>query len=452
MQRIVWGEGSLFSSVLGRQKYSGAPLRWSRFVLFEPVEGGTLLFNALTRVLVFTDAALDARTDPASLPDAALWQERWFLIPQDANELQTADQLGRVTEMVYRASLEAEEKSSFTVYTTTACNARCPYCFEKGYAPVTMREEDADRAAAFIRSHAAGRNVSLRWFGGEPLLNTAAIERICADLRRDGVSFRSSIITNGYLWTEESVASAKENWKLDWAQITLDGTEESYNACKRYVCSDPSPYRRVLRNIGMLLEAGIAVGVRLNLTLENAEELLRLIDELQERFGGSKDFGFSLHELFEYDFLSADPAWQDGGRILDAYRRLLLRLEDYGHSLDLAQYSRPRKHCMADSARSFAIYPTGELLKCDHFRAEEVVGDVVNGVTDPALVKSWRERSAKTALCRDCPLYPACVRLKKCPDEPADCSPMMREIRLFNCRRGMRTEWRRVCKSEQEKA
>lgn len=50
-------------------------------------------------------------------------------------------------------------------------------------------------------------------------------------------------------------------------QVTLDGTEGVYNAVKRYVdAGEKSPYQVVLANIRGLLDAGVRVIVRLNVS------------------------------------------------------------------------------------------------------------------------------------------------------------------------------------------
>lgn len=120
-----------------------------------------------------------------------------------------------------------------------------------------------------------GEKVGIQWFGGEPLFNKAVIDIICNDLTAKGVEYHSTMISNGYLFDDATVKQAVELWKLKRIQITLDG---------------PSSYQVVLANIERLLDAGVSVGIRLNMDNHNAENLMLLADELHERFAGRKHY------------------------------------------------------------------------------------------------------------------------------------------------------------------
>ena len=90
-----------------------------------------------------------------------------------------------------------------------------------------MSDRTAADAADYIARVSEGGKVTLSWFGGEPLMNTKAIDIITSELRARGVPFRSKIVSNGYLFDGELVRKAKDEWALEFAQITLDGTEET---------------------------------------------------------------------------------------------------------------------------------------------------------------------------------------------------------------------------------
>ena len=61
----------------------------------------------------------------------------------------------------------------YVIFTTLDCNARCFYCYElksKGKTPMSI--ETAEKVAKYIITHCPkGTEVSLDWFGGEPLFN-----------------------------------------------------------------------------------------------------------------------------------------------------------------------------------------------------------------------------------------------------------------------------------------
>lgn len=63
------------------------------------------------------------------------------------------------------------------VMPSTACNARCPYCYEEGHHARSMNGDVLLATINFVKTLLDKyENVSLVWFGGEPLLFTGIIE------------------------------------------------------------------------------------------------------------------------------------------------------------------------------------------------------------------------------------------------------------------------------------
>ena len=98
-----------------------------------------------------------------------------------------------------------DHPQSFTILTTTKCNARCFYCYEmKSKNKHHMTPETALKAANYIASVAPkGKTINLNWFGGEPLFNMKAIDIITQRIRDLGVNFMTSFTTNGYLFDKD---------------------------------------------------------------------------------------------------------------------------------------------------------------------------------------------------------------------------------------------------------
>ena len=144
---------------------------------------------------------------------------------------------------------------SFTILPTTACNARCPYCFEMDHPIMTMSNDYIENVVAFIAKQSKQfKQISITWFGGEPLLFSNIISSImeklliaCADKK-----ISCSIITNGVLFDAETVKRAKKDWHVDYVQITLDGTQHNYEKIKNYV-NIQGAFPRVLNNIQFLI-------------------------------------------------------------------------------------------------------------------------------------------------------------------------------------------------------
>ena len=104
-------------------------------------------------------------------------------------------------------------KITIRVYTTTGCNARCDYCFEKGTISKRMDINTADAFLKYfektINTNIGIKEIKICWFGGEPLLNssiisylTPKIQNICAAQKLKG---KFEIINNGSLFDNSAV-------------------------------------------------------------------------------------------------------------------------------------------------------------------------------------------------------------------------------------------------------
>lgn len=420
--------------ILEKFKKNADQPRMLHYVVIEKTEEGILLHNLLTReLLLLTEEEFENHDQLDYL------KEHWFLVPESTNEKELAD---LVRWVLTAQQKQPEHITGYTIFPTTDCNARCFYCFELGRSRIPMTEETAHKVANYIHHHCGGEKVTLYWFGGEPLFNQRVIDIICADLKQLGIEFKSSVVTNGYLFDRETVEKAVSHWNLKRVQITLDGTEAVYNKIKAFIYKGTNPYQTVLSNIGNLLDAEVPVWIRLNMDLYNADDLIRLVDQLADRFAGRKGLYVYAHYIFEGNTPLAqsysDEEW-------DQREQAMIRLED-----QIAQHGLARKggisknyqvhHCMADSGRSVTILPGGEIGLCEHFSEDEFIGHIGSDKFDEAVVKSWRKTTPEIPECAQCFYYPSCIRLEKCVNSRV-CFTQERNDLLRKTKQAMRNEF-----------
>ena len=410
----------------------GASKRMTKHCVTAECDGGTLLYHTLTGELIFLDEK--ERNTPVT---CNLLTEKHFLIDCDFEENSIADRVRTVAGIMKSGITTITD---FTILTTTDCNARCFYCYEKGIRRYSMSAETAEATADFILSSSGGKKIGISWFGGEPLFNEEAISLISNKLEKSGVDYSSHMTSNGLLFDEKTINEAVSLWRMNRVQITIDGTEEVYNRIKAYIGKHESPYLTVIRNIGMLTDAGIRVFARLNMNRANFDNLMQLADELGVLFGGNRLF--CAYPVPLRAFAGEVGEFENPGDEINAYRALKEKLFSLGigRNEKLPRAYSPTR-CMADNDESLVIFPDGRLSKCEHYCEEDVIGDVFSGVNDPASVSAWKEKTDFHG-CRDCPLYPRCVNLKKCPWAAFGCSEAVREIRISNIRDKMISEYR----------
>lgn len=425
--KVITEANTAILKVLARFNRKAQNSRLMHYVVEVPVTEGVLLYNLLTlEMVLLTDEEYNLRFESDYL------KTRWFIVPEDTNEKEFSDLVKMVIDP---GQGNLETIKGYTIFTTTDCNARCFYCFELGRSRIPMSEETAHKVARYICEHSGGEKVHISWFGGEPLLNTAVMDIISNELKNANIEYKSSAVSNGYLFDEEAVNKAKTLWNLKKVQVTLDGTEQVYNKIKAFVYEGTNPYEIVLDNIGRLLNADIVVHIRLNMDLYNAKDLVELVKELAKRFKGQKKLSIYAHHIFDGDVPMAElrsaEEWKQRDELMCELENVIEE-NGFTNKSGLSKALK-RNHCMADGGRAITILPDGNIGLCEHYTENEFIGHIDSTSFDKAVVESWRERTPEVSECAECFYYPQCIRLKKCSSDSIcyaqDISSKLRRIK-----------------------
>ena len=425
----------------------GRAPRISSFYCEVKVENGYLLYNTLTKEIIFVD---EEEYHDNGIKNALF--EKWFYVPSDFNEINFVDD---IRDVIKYTQSQPSGFVSYIILPTTDCNARCFYCFEAKSKKITMTDQMVDKVIDYIdRTHSKDSKLSIQWFGGEPLLNKKAINRICTSLTEKKIEFGSSIITNGYLFDKETISDAKKKWKLSSVQITLDGTEKTYNRVKAYVYKDVNAYKRVLDNIDDLLSTEIRVSIRLNIDAYNMQDIRCLINELALRFKGKKGLTIYSHTLFE-DVGKCGGFERTNERrkeICDFQKTLENEIVSLGFA-DGRHHVIERKfndhHCMADTKGSIVILPDGHLTKCESCLDGDYVGHIEDECLNEEMLAKYSRYCEKLEECKTCILYPDCIRLEVC-HEALKCHKEFRDKRISDLKDAILNEYNTFCEHEND--
>lgn len=397
----------------------GETFRMMRYVMRVDNDDKVFLHNVVTGELVVLnqDEAEIVRALPtrySSVMDELI--DHYYLVTEGVDEHQLVSGI----RSVLRKLEDNQQKrgiTGFTILPTTACNARCYYCFEQGIKVDTMTCQTAENVVKFIKSSCNGQNVQIRWFGGEPTFAADRIDQICEGLSKEGVIFSSRITTNGFLFDEEMVKRAKSCWNLKFAMICVDGTEKNYNTIKSFIgCGSCNPYQRVMRNIGLLLGQGVRVDLRMNFDRNNYQDFQPLLDDVESRFHNNPLLDVYVHQVVG-DFSHIDPTLIHGSgkwfqRMICDLNKLSCErgMHRYHYSLPFLKYH----WCQAANEHSVTITPQGALVSCPEQLGEsEIKGDVEHGLTNFDLIQSWKN-FGEYEDCHECVLFPDCVKIASC--------------------------------------
>lgn len=411
-----------------------------RLILWNTLSGTISVFRPADRERVL--ASLSAVGVAAPLDKTGEYlSRRGFLVQDDVNELDL---------FRYRYGKEQYRNDALQLILLASedCNFRCVYCYEKFKNGTMLPDVRQGVRALVLRRAPRLSELTVSWFGGEPLYGWEAIEELspfCQEVaERHGLFHYQHMTTNGYLLTEERATKLLE-WGCNDFQITIDGLAEEHD-CKR-VGRDGSPTHGViLDNLRSLKqrEQQFSIKVRVNFDQDNFPRLGAFLESLSEDFGGDSRFKMVFRAVGKWGGPNDDQLSTCGaGEQRAATRELRQKAE----SVQLHQEGGIRQWaslgsqvCYAARPYNFIVGATGKLMKCtialDDMDAN-VVGQlhpdgtmVINDERMTQWVKPYFETDS---LCQKCYVLPGCqggtCPLTRIRDNSRSCCGAKKELK-----------------------
>lgn len=160
----------------------------------------------------------------------------------------------------------------FTIYIAGTCNFNCQYCWNNrgsfGNDKRIMSSEVAYKVVQFISNRmecSKTVNFSVKFFGGEPLLNFEVLKIITLGLKDTGKKLRKNVDfyvdTNGFLLENEISYFLAENFTE--VGVSLDGNKNTHDLQRRHV-SNVGTWDVIVKNISRF-PAPEKIGIRATL-------------------------------------------------------------------------------------------------------------------------------------------------------------------------------------------
>lgn len=175
------------------------------------------------------------------------------------------------------------------------CNLRCSYCYAEagnyGAVPCLMDSDTARLAVRYLLEHSAGReDVTLIFFGGEPLLNMQAVKAATEEALTlgpgMGKKIHFSLTTNGTLLNPEIVEFLHKN-RIAVA-VSMDGPAHIHDR-NRPDAKGRGSYAEVVSRLGILLaDTPVPVAARVTLVPDQWRHAEAVFDHLA---------GLGFHEI-----------------------------------------------------------------------------------------------------------------------------------------------------------
>lgn len=322
---------------------------------------------------------VDFETNGKEIEDLELvnkLKEGYFLIDDDIDEL-------KILRFKMYKDRMSERFLGLTIAPTSDCNFRCVYCYEKGaIKSKSMSMETENAIFRFVESLKSKiSSLSISWYGGEPLMRFDVIERLSEKFIRlcyeNNISYQASMVTNGYLLTEE-ISKKLKDYKINYLQITVDGPKEIHDR-RRMLANGEGTFDKIMDNLVSYKEFLPNISLRINIDKSNFNTVTKLYDLLNEK------------QLLDFvspylGHVRAENGCYNNNKCISLkdYSELTFNFQTLIKRELRAFYPISRsKLCGADSLYSFVIDSDGTLYKCwnDIGIKSKEVGNILNSVS-----------------------------------------------------------------------
>ena len=278
---------------------------------------------------------------------------------------------------------------SFVIAPGTGCNYKCSYCFEAN-SDLTrvMTSETAIEVAEYIcrlaQCNPNTKEISILWFGGEPLIYMDSIEIISRKVmdfaNKNNIIYATRMATNGRYLNERNLELIQE-LGIQSIQITVDGMREVY--CKSKVASS-NDFDTVIDNIIRAVEK-IKVKVRVNIPDNDANEAIAITEYLLSKCNLVNKTDINFAYVCDYTLPPEDARQRFINYVNNYLKWIEYILEHYGKTevdkVFKSDERRPLSCGLINATYNSCIGPHGELYKCEHsFGVDAMItGDIWHG-------------------------------------------------------------------------
>jgi uncharacterized protein len=307
------------------------------------------------------------------------------------------------------------ELSDLWLIVTNSCNLRCPYCFSRSeymHGGGAMSQGIASASIdCLIRHSGQRRDLTVIFFGGEPLLDVPLIQNTVVYARQAaaqvGKRIRFTITTNGVCLTK-----TVRQFLIDEhfaVMISLDGDKPLQDASRPFADGGGS-FDTVASHtkafIAEALPAGLSVTGRTTLNRTHLGRIVDLYRFLEDEMGfpaistpiihhpAPAGFGFTLEDVpkLEAEFLALSDRFVERCRVTNK----LPAWPTLGTFLRILEWrSRPVRGCAAGRL-AICVDPAGDIYPCERFITLPAyrLGNVQRDGYDVALVHRLSQQDA----------------------------------------------------------
>lgn len=326
-------------------------------------------------------------------------------------------------EKATRDALNNKGITAIKIHVSNCCNLMCKYCYANqgnyGLKESIMSEDTADKVVEFVSVIMEKNPIeTITFFGGEPLMASNIVEKICSALS-DKVP-RFYLQTNGTILDKNIIQMIKK-YKIG-ITVSIDGTPDMHDY-NRVTRNGKGTYKTVMKNIAEMEREGITISsIQATLTKDFSEQYTKtdIADILYDKF---------KIPLIKVEYNKSDEIIQDN--ILSEVEEYIDRIMQGKYILDCEtnrffkrMFSKSYNDYFCEAGTSvISISTDGRIYPCQMFigQADRCLGTVedLNLVLKEG--KSGISRKSKFQKCSQCIAKSYCSTCGGCVKEETEC-------------------------------
>jgi uncharacterized protein len=251
---------------------------------------------------------------------------------------------------------------------TERCNFRCHYCYEKFLTDAMERKVVRAIRNLITARGPTLRDLSISWFGGEPLLEKRTVYELAAFVHSlssayPELSTRSNMTTNGSLLDQRTFLQLVELGVTEF-QITLDGPKESHDRV-RVTADGKGSFAAIWGNLIDIsdTDADAMVILRIHYAPDTWENLTPLLEDIQCSFGDDARFKLAFKPIEQFGSPNDDRMCTFRTPDKERIGEILRKSVAIGAMVLDPREIAPNV-CYASQPNSFVIRPDATLSKC----------------------------------------------------------------------------------------
>lgn len=337
----------------------------SKYNIMTSYKGQYLWFNQISKAVLLSSTINLNKNDP-------FLYDQGFITNSDEKDLEKA-------ENNFIKAICDDSHMNLTIIPTMQCDLRCVYCYETEYHTNSclLTEDIVLGIANEIKNNQKLKSIHINWNGGEPTLainmiykTSKLIQEICS---ARGIEYSASISSNLYN-TDDNVFQKLLRSGILKIETTLAGTNEIHDKYRRS-SANFGTFNRVWNNIINALNYNFFVTICINVTAENIDQIILLLNQIQN----------IKHNNLFVTFLAVENYGYGNDCIYIAENKqigIMIKLLNYAINLGLkaeinSNFGCKYIFCSSQHKNSYIIDPNGYLYKCvNYYSVGNSVGHV----------------------------------------------------------------------------